>query len=78
MAEIICGWSDVGSPGKPYPIISQTERKVKSLDLTGDRYLTYTEAKKLAKWWSCCLYDVKVIKMGTNRYCVIGYLERWI
>jgi endonuclease YncB( thermonuclease family) len=76
--ELITAWSDVGSPGTPYPIITRTEFKLKKVSLTGDRPLIKKEARLLAEWWynNTTCHSVEVVKNG-KFYDVNMYVKEW-
>lgn len=42
------------------------------MDLTGDRLLTLSEARKLKTWWLTQLWHVELIKVHRNRFRVIA------
>ena len=53
-------------------------RSFKRFDLTSDRPLTKSEAKKLSRWWAAQpLFQTEIIKFG-KYYSVLAYKEIWI
>jgi len=44
----------------------------KTLDLTGDRPLTYREARKLKHWWEGGIWSCDMIRVRRNRFRVIA------
>lgn len=72
----ICGWTDIGSPNKPYPIYKYTEKAIQTTVWFDN--VSQSDARKLVSWWNThsSAYDFSRIHPSINlakkhRYQVI-------
>ena len=70
----IVAWTTIPD-GVRRPIRVSCKTRMRRLDLTGDRPLTFREARKLKRWWHRNLWSANLIKVSRNRFAVIALKE---